>query len=95
VTAAAVPAAGWQSAALCGEDRDVFYPPSGLNEVREVRAAREAEAKKMCARCPVVRPCAAFALSLPEPYGIWGGMTERERWARLHPGRPLPKAMAR
>jgi WhiB family transcriptional regulator, redox-sensing transcriptional regulator len=95
VTATAVPAAGWQSAAVCRGHLDVFYPPGGLSEAVEVRAAREAEAKALCACCPVARPCAAFALSLPEPYGIWGGMTERERWARLHPGRPLPKAMAR
>ena len=40
---------------------------------------REAAAKQVCARCPVVDPCRAHALSVREPYGVWGGMSEAER----------------
>jgi WhiB family redox-sensing transcriptional regulator len=43
------------------------------------RAAREAAAKAVCRRCPVRRRCAAHALATPEPYGIWGGLSEADR----------------
>ncbi|MFD7011312.1 WhiB family transcriptional regulator [Rhodococcus jostii] len=44
----------------------------------------EAEAKRLCASCPALAPCRDYALSAPEPYGTWGGMseTERRRYAR-------------
>jgi WhiB family redox-sensing transcriptional regulator len=36
------------------------------------------EAKKICADCPVLKECAEHALH-HEHYGVWGGMSERER----------------
>ena len=30
-------------------------------------------------RCPVRAECAAHALAVREPYGVWGGLTEDER----------------
>lgn len=37
------------------------------------------EAKKLCASCPVVEQCLDWALENNERFGIWGGLTERER----------------
>ena len=44
-------------------------------------AARDAAAKAVCATCPVIAQCAAHALSVREPYGVWGGLSEDEREA--------------
>ena len=40
---------------------------------------RAANAKALCATCPVIEQCRSYALAAQEPYGIWGGMTEEER----------------
>lgn len=61
----------WQSDARCrGTNADVFFP--SLEE-------DPSPAKSICAECPVRLACLAFALEHGEKYGIWGGMTERER----------------
>ena len=52
------------------------------------RAVREAAAKRVCRRCPVVQDCAAYALASGERYGVWGGMTEAERARIAAAGRP-------
>jgi len=71
----------WQLLAKCrGVDSAVFYSPDG--ERGHARARREARAKKMCRECPVLAQCRAHALSVAEPFGVWGGLTEAER-ARL------------
>ncbi|MGA5536838.1 WhiB family transcriptional regulator [Mycolicibacterium nivoides] len=44
---------------------------------------REDAAKAICQACPVLARCRAHALSAPEPYGIWGAMTARERAVKL------------
>jgi WhiB family redox-sensing transcriptional regulator len=68
----------WQLQAECRElDTEMFFHPD--NERGPRRAAREAAAKAVCARCPVIRECASHALRAREPYGIWGGMSESER----------------
>lgn len=40
-----------------------------------------AEAKTICARCPVADNCLEFAFETREEFGIWGGLTPRERHA--------------
>ena len=40
-----------------------------------------AAAKAVCAACPVCAACLAHALAYDEPWGIWGGLTTRERVA--------------
>ena len=40
-------------------------------------------AKVVCERCPVIAECLADALDNRTPFGVWGGMTERERRALL------------
>ena len=47
------------------------------------RHAREEEAKRICTHCVVQAQCLEYALSTRETYGIWGGLTEIERKARL------------
>lgn len=36
-------------------------------------------AKAICATCPHIDPCRQHALTHPEPYGVWGGLSESER----------------
>ena len=60
-----------------GADCNLFFHPEG--ERGPARVAREAAAKAVCARCPVVDPCRAHALATREPYGVWGGMSESDR----------------
>ena len=68
----------WQLRGACrGLDTDMFFHPD--NERGPRRASREAAAKAVCARCPVMRECAEHALRTREPYGIWGGLGETER----------------
>jgi WhiB family redox-sensing transcriptional regulator len=52
-----------------------------------VRGAAQREAAVICRHCPVLTECGADALDNKVEYGIWGGMTERQRRALLkrHP----------
>ncbi|MGL5826522.1 MAG: WhiB family transcriptional regulator [Nocardioides sp.] len=48
-----------------------------------VRGAEQNKAKQVCAGCPVRTECLAEALDNEIEWGVWGGMTERERRALL------------
>ena len=39
--------------------------------------------KAICRPCPAIAACRDHALSVREPYGIWGGLSEQERAQRL------------
>ncbi|WP_066905661.1 WhiB family transcriptional regulator [Millisia brevis] len=68
----------WQRHGLCrGVDSSMFFHPDG--ERGRARAQREMRAREMCHRCPVIAQCRNHALTVCEPYGIWGGMSEAER----------------
>lgn len=68
----------WQLEGLCRQiGNSVFFHPDGERGL--ARAARIQIAKTICNRCPVVAQCRVYALSVNEPYGIWGGMSENER----------------
>jgi WhiB family redox-sensing transcriptional regulator len=68
----------WQLLAACrGADSSVFFHPEG--ERGAARRNRELQAKAICAGCPVRAECAAHALTVREPYGVWGGMSEEDR----------------
>jgi WhiB family redox-sensing transcriptional regulator len=72
----------WQLVAACrGVDSSLFFHPEG--ERGAARSAREASAKEVCMRCPVRAECATHALTVREPYGVWGGLTEDEREAMM------------
>lgn len=73
----------WQERAACkGPQAAVFFPPSQV-ERKDEREARERRAKVICASCPVRRPCLDYAIRIREPHGIWGGLNETERKAKL------------
>jgi WhiB family redox-sensing transcriptional regulator len=70
---------GWRHLAACkGPEADLFFPPA-QPERKEDRLVRERAAKLICAGCPVRVQCLEYALSVREPYGIWGGLNEYER----------------
>ena len=48
-----------------------------------VRGAEQNKAKQLCTGCPVRTECLAEALDNQIEWGVWGGMTERERRALL------------
>ncbi|MFT3873333.1 MAG: WhiB family transcriptional regulator [Nocardioides sp.] len=48
-----------------------------------VRGAEQNKAKLVCKGCPVRTECLAEALDDQIEWGVWGGMTERERRALL------------
>lgn len=61
----------WQEFSNClGVDPDLFFPERG---------ASTREAKEVCRGCIVKDDCLEFALANGEKFGIWGGMSERER----------------
>jgi len=73
---------GWQERASCqAAEATAFFAPDS-ERIRE-REKREAAAKRVCAQCPVRQACLEHAVSVPEQFGIWGGMTEVERQEEL------------
>jgi WhiB family redox-sensing transcriptional regulator len=69
----------WRSAAACrSADPDLFFPVSDSGRALE----QVTQAKAICAGCSVRRECLAFALRTHQIHGIWGGMTEGERYPR-------------
>jgi WhiB family redox-sensing transcriptional regulator len=65
------PQANWQDQANClGVDPDLFFPERG---------ASTREAKEVCRGCVVRLDCLEYALVNGEKFGIWGGLSERER----------------
>ncbi|MCV7201399.1 hypothetical protein B7435_13050 [Mycolicibacterium peregrinum] len=71
----------WQLHGLCRDHpAEVFFPEELRG--RPLRR-REDAAKAICRACPVLDRCRSHALSAPEPYGIWGAMTARERAIKL------------
>lgn len=65
----------WRDNALCAQtDPEAFYPEKG---------GSTREAKRICTMCSVRMDCLEEALANDERFGIWGGLSERER-RRLH-----------
>lgn len=61
----------WQTKALCAEtDPEAFFPEKG---------GSTREAKRVCQACEVQSDCLGYALQNDERYGIWGGLSDRER----------------
>ena len=80
---------GSSTAPAVARTRPYFFHPDG--ERGPARARRQTAAKAVCARCPVIEACLKHALSVREPYGVWGGMSEEER-ARLVAAEPAAVA---
>lgn len=61
----------WRDRAACQDaPSDLFFPEQGESY---------AQARAICAGCPVLAPCLAYALRTRQPEGMWGGTTPRER----------------
>jgi WhiB family transcriptional regulator, redox-sensing transcriptional regulator len=61
----------WQERALCAQtDPEAFFPEKG---------GSTREAKQICNSCEVRAECLEYALGHDERFGIWGGLSERER----------------
>ena len=70
----------WQLEGACREaDPRLFFHPEG--ERGPARHKRDAAAVAVCAGCPVIQQCREHGLSVREPYGVWGGLTEEDREA--------------
>lgn len=76
--------AEWRQRAACLTHPAVLFFGLDDNEPPAERRAREEAAKRVCYACEVQQECLEYALATREPYGIWGGLTEMERRARLH-----------
>lgn len=74
---------GWFANAKCVdvEDKDIFFPPRDKDLYKEIAA----QAKAVCfgkdgkPECPVRRECLLYADQMDDQYGIWGGLSHRER----------------
>ena len=62
----------WVDDALCAQvgDPELWFPAKG---------ASSREARDICGQCPVSEECLTDALSRREPFGVWGGHSERQR----------------
>ncbi len=61
----------WQERALCAQtDPEAFFPEKG---------GSTREPKKVCRACEFRAECLEYALAHDERFGIWGGLSERER----------------
>ena len=61
----------WQEHARCAQtDPEAFFPEKG---------GSTREAKRICLGCEVRDACLEYALANDERFGIWGGLSERER----------------
>ena len=61
----------WQTDALCAQtDPEAFFPEKG---------GSTRDAKRICTSCDVRDQCLEYALQNDERFGIWGGLSERER----------------
>jgi WhiB family transcriptional regulator, redox-sensing transcriptional regulator len=72
----------WKELAKCwgrttSPETDYWYPDP--EEPEPVRRSKTATAKAICHICPVKVPCRDYAIEAGEVYGIWGGMTPRDR----------------
>lgn len=66
----------WLRRAACvGEDPELFFPVGTTGPALDDIEA----AKRVCARCPVMRECLNWALGSGQTSGVWGGMSEEER----------------
>lgn len=71
ITTITSPDLDWQQEALCAQTgADFFFPEPG-SSVRE--------AKRICGMCPIRSACLEWALDNDERFGVWGGLSEKER----------------
>lgn len=81
----------WTAQAACRTSQsEHFYPAADDYRDEEVAAAKD-----VCRRCPVTVACLRHALLGREQFGVWGGMTPRERRRARLPRKPWPPVSGR
>ncbi|WP_371543764.1 WhiB family transcriptional regulator [Streptomyces sp. NBC_00554] len=65
------PDIAWQDQALCAQTGAEFFFPEPGSSVRE--------AKRICGMCAMRSACLEYALNNDERFGVWGGLSEKER----------------
>jgi WhiB family redox-sensing transcriptional regulator len=81
--------ATWTRDAACADaDPDLFFPADSRSPALE--------AKELCAKCRVRSDCLEYSLAAGEEFGVWGGLTEKERRnvLRAGPARPRGRGVA-
>lgn len=69
----------WRERSAClDEDPELFFLAGDGSTITEAKRAQIAEAKAVCARCPVKAECLEWAISI-DAVGVFGGTTEDER----------------
>lgn len=72
----------WQFDGACRDvDPEIFFLE--YNERGTKKRKKEVAAAAICNTCPVIAQCREHALKVPEFYGVWGGLTEEQRWSIL------------
>ncbi|MGW7364740.1 WhiB family transcriptional regulator [Streptomyces sp. NPDC054841] len=61
----------WQETALCAQAGPEFFFPAPGSSTRE--------AKQLCGACEGRVACLEYALANDERFGVWGGLSEKER----------------
>jgi len=65
------PELDWRLLGTCRQvDPELWYPDKG---------ASVKDPKRVCRSCPVRDQCLEYAMDHDERYGVWGGLSERER----------------
>lgn len=70
----------WRLEAACrNTDPNIFVPAEGANDgIRVYKTARE-----FCANCPVTQECLDYAVRMQIKFGMWGGLTPKQRRPHL------------
>lgn len=64
----------WDEAVCATVDMDLFFPERAGKD-----QPKSQQVKAICASCPIRAKCLQFALDENEQFGIWGGLSYRER----------------
>jgi WhiB family transcriptional regulator, redox-sensing transcriptional regulator len=74
----------WRLSAACrGLDTAIFFPFQGGSSKR---------AKAICSECSVKKQCLTYAMESPTKFGVWGGMSEKERRIKTRNDNKLKQA---
>jgi WhiB family redox-sensing transcriptional regulator len=71
ITLSNAPELAWQERALCAQTGPEFFFPDPGSSTRE--------AKRLCGICEERVACLEYALDNDERFGVWGGLSEKER----------------
>lgn len=69
----------WQADADCHGLTDLFFYAAVGRKAGDKNAEALSVARQVCADCRVREQCLRYAIDNDEQYGIWGGLTTRER----------------